>query len=103
MRIGAVITGLLASRCENAGPERVAVDRLSQIVLKARRAPAGILQASRDERDGGHQASLSDLRVAKPLEKLPAGGLGREEVAYDDVRDERHANGVDGAGHRDDG
>src|SRR5882762_7093601 len=49
---------LAADLLQNGGPKFVGVDRLCQIALKARRTHAGVSQASRDEGDGRHPASL---------------------------------------------
>src|SRR5438445_4410736 len=95
--------GLVAGQLQDGGPKFVAVDRLRQIALKARRTHAGVSQASRDESNGRHPASVSDVYVAKPLEKLAVGRLRRGEVAHDDVGKQSGADGVDGARCRDDG
>ena len=94
-----LLAGEFGDRC----PKLVAVDRLRQIALKARGAPAGIPHALRDDGDGRDPAPLADVHVAKPLEELAAGVLGRDEVTHDDVGDERHADCVGRAGRRDDG
>src|SRR5258705_10981558 len=94
---------LAADLLQDGAPKFVGVDRLRQIALKARRTHAGVSQASRDEGDGRNPASLTDVQVAKTLEKLAVGRLRRGEVAHDDVGKESGADGVDGARCRDDG
>jgi len=69
-----------AELLHDGGPKFVGVDRLRQIALKARRAHVGVSQASHDEGDGRHAASLSDVHAAKPLEKLAVGRLRRGKV-----------------------
>src|SRR5216117_410981 len=71
---------LAADLLQDGGPKFVAVDRLRQIALKARRTHVGVSQASPDEGDGRHPASLSDVHAAKPLEKLAVGRLRRGKV-----------------------
>ena len=66
---------LAADLLQDGSPKFVAVDRLRQIALKARRTHVGVSQASPDEGDGRHPASLSDVQAAKPLEKLAVGRL----------------------------
>src|SRR6266850_5493220 len=94
---------LAAELLQDGGPKFVAVNWLRQVALKARRTHAGFSQASRDEGDGRHPASLPDVQAAKPLEKLAVGRLCRGEITHDDVGNERGADGVDGARRRDDG
>jgi len=86
---------------QNGGPKFVAVDRLRQIALKARRTHAGVSQALPG--DGRRPAPLPDVHATKPLEKLAVGRLRRGEVAHDDVGNESDADGVDRARRCDDG
>jgi hypothetical protein len=89
---------LVAELLQDGGSKLVAVDRLRQIVLKSRRAHAGISHAARDEGDARYPASLADVQVSKSLQELAGSGLGRGEVAHDDIGDERGTNRVVGPG-----
>ena len=88
----------MAELLQDGGSKLVAVDRLRQIVLKPRRAHTGISHAASDEGDGRHPASLADVHVSKSLQELAGSGLGRDEVAHDDIGDERGSNRVVGTG-----
>ena len=87
---------------DHRGAQITSVHRLRQVALETRGTPAGILHASLEEGDSWHLAPLADQNVAKPLKELAIGVLGRDLVAHDDMWDESHADGVGGAGHRDD-
>jgi len=84
----------VAELLQDGGSKLVAVDRFRQIVLKPWRAHTGISHAERDESDGRYPASLADVHVSKSLQELAGSGLGRGEVAHDDIGDERGSNRV---------
>jgi hypothetical protein len=88
----------VAELLQDGGSKLVAVDRFRQIVLKPWRAHTGISHAARDEGDGRHTASLANVHVAKSLQELVGSGLGRVEVAHNDIGDERGSNRVVGTG-----
>ena len=89
---------LVAELLQDGGSKLVAVDRLRQIVLKSRRAHAGISHAARDEGDGRHRPSEADVEMPKLGEEFAPGRLSRLEVTHDDIGDERSSNRVIGTG-----
>jgi hypothetical protein len=88
----------VAELLQDGGSKLVAVDRFRQIVLKPWRAHTGISHAARDESDSRHTTSLANVHVAKSLQELVGSGLGRIEIAHNDIGDERGSNRVVGTG-----
>lgn len=89
---------LVAELLQDGGPKFVAVDRLRQVYLKARRSHARALRVGRDQGDGRHRPSEADVEMPKLGEEFAPGRFGRCEVAHDDIGDERGSNRVVGTG-----
>jgi YjgF/chorismate_mutase-like, putative endoribonuclease len=91
-------TELVAELLQDGGPKFVAVDRLLQVRLKARRLHARTLRVGRDQGDGRYRPSEADVEMLKLGEELAPRRFGRCEVAHDDIGDERGTKRVVGLG-----
>jgi len=89
-----VSAGSPAGCLQNRGSKIVAIDRLREIALKARRTRSGISDASRDEGDRRHPAPLAHVHVAQSLEEAAAAAGARSHTMTSAISATRMASGA---------